>query len=100
VPVRWPWLAGLAVGTGLFVAGLGAFAGGMAPEVPAQTAVVSVGSGDTLWDVAGRYAPDSDPAAVVQRIEQLNGLRGDALVPGLPLTVPVQSGVDVTSAAG
>jgi hypothetical protein len=90
-PVRWPWLAGLAVATGLFVAGLGAFANGMAAEVPQQTATVSVGAGETLWDVAERFAPDSDPAAVVERIEQLNGLHGDTLAPGLPLIVPIQS---------
>ncbi|WP_158882508.1 LysM peptidoglycan-binding domain-containing protein [Amycolatopsis anabasis] len=91
LPVRWPWLAGLAVATGLVVAGLGAFANEMAPAVPAQTVTVPVGAGETLWDLAERFAPDSDPSAVVARIQELNGLGGAALTPGLPLTVPAQS---------
>ncbi|WP_020671659.1 hypothetical protein [Amycolatopsis nigrescens] len=94
LPVRWPWLAALALAAFLFVGGMGLLANGMATtEVPAQTTTVSVGVGESLWDVAERVAPDSDPAAVVSRIEELNGLgdAGDVLVAaGLPLTVPFQ----------
>ncbi|WP_410668911.1 LysM peptidoglycan-binding domain-containing protein [Amycolatopsis sp. cmx-4-68] len=90
VPVRWPWLAALAVASCLAVTGLGLFGGGSASApVPAQTATVSVGQGDTLSSLAARFAPDSDASAVVARIEELNRLDGAALVPGLPLTVPV-----------
>lgn len=58
--------------------------------VPRQTAVVEVHSGETLWDLAGRVAPQSPPGAVVARIRELNGLRGSTLHPGQPLLVPVQ----------
>ena len=94
VPVRWPWLAGLAVASCLVVTGLGLF-GGVAANapVPARTATVSVGQGDTLSSLAARFAPDSDASAVVARIKDLNRLDEAILVPGLPLTVPVADAV-------
>jgi hypothetical protein len=94
--VRWPWLAGLAVAVCLAITGLGLLAGGMATaEVPAETAVVSVAPGETLSDLADRFAPGSDTGAVVERIKQLNMLEDATLVPGLPLTVPVEAGLPV-----
>ncbi|MEQ0564626.1 LysM peptidoglycan-binding domain-containing protein [Amycolatopsis sp. NEAU-NG30] len=90
VPVRWPWLAALAVASCLVVTVLGLFPGGGAgAPVPARTAVVSVEEGDTLSSLAARFAPDSEPGAVVARIKELNRLDGPVLVPGLALTVPV-----------
>jgi hypothetical protein len=90
VPVRWPWLAALAVASCLVVTGLGLLGGGgAAAPVPATTATVSVGQGDTLSALASRFAPDSDTGAVVARIEELNRLDQPVLVPGLALTVPV-----------
>jgi hypothetical protein len=94
VGVRWPWLVALAVGSCLVVTGLGLSGGGAAEApVPARTVTVSVGQGDTLSSIAARFAPDSDPGAVVARIEELNRLDGAVLVPGLPLIVPVAVGV-------
>ena len=90
---RWPWLAGLAVAACLAITGLGLLAGGMATaEVPARTAVVSVAPGETLSDLATRFAPRSDTGAVIDRIKQLNMLEDATLVPGIPLTVPVEAG--------
>jgi hypothetical protein len=89
VAPRWPWLAGIALALGLFVTGLGVFAEGMSAAVPERTATVTVGAGETLWDVARHYAPGSDAGAVVARIKQLNNLGDAGVVPGLPLTVPV-----------
>ncbi|MEU4252012.1 LysM peptidoglycan-binding domain-containing protein, partial [Amycolatopsis sp. NPDC026612] len=93
VPVRWPWLAGLAVASCLVVTGLGLLGGGIGggsdAPVPARTATVSVEEGDTLASLAARFAPDSEPGAVAARIKELNRLDQAVLVPGLPLTVPV-----------
>ena len=75
----------LAVVCGLAVLGQVA-AGG--PAVPATTAVVQVGAGETVWDVARRVAPDAAAPAVVQRIRELNGMAGSELRPGQRLTVP------------
>ena len=50
---------------------------------------VVVQSGDTLWSVAQRADPGADPRAVVDRIKELNGLQGDAVVAGAVLQVPV-----------
>ena len=58
------------------------------PAVPAATAVVRVGAGETVWDVARRVAPDAATPAVAQRIRELNGMAGSELRPGQQLTVP------------
>ncbi|TVT17143.1 LysM peptidoglycan-binding domain-containing protein [Amycolatopsis acidiphila] len=63
----------------------------MSAAVPERTATVTVGSGETLWDVAHHYAPASDADAVVARIKQLNNFGDATVVPGLPLTVPVDA---------
>ncbi|MEU5263947.1 LysM peptidoglycan-binding domain-containing protein [Amycolatopsis sp. NPDC021455] len=90
VPVRWPWLAALAVASCLVITGLGLLSGGVpGAPVPERTATVSVEQGDTLASLAARFAPDSDPGAVVTRIKELNRLDQAVLVPGLSLAVPV-----------
>jgi hypothetical protein len=91
VPLRWPWLAAMALAVGLIVTGLGVFAQGMSAAVPDRTATVTVGSGETLWDIARQFSPDADSDAVVARIRQLNSLGDAGVVPGLPLTVPVEA---------
>jgi LysM domain len=58
------------------------------PEIPVETAVIRVGAGETVWDVARRVAPQSDQRAVVERIQQLNGVVGSAVAPGQELLVP------------
>src|SRR5207249_2999363 len=96
VPVRWPWLAALAVASCLMITGLGLLPGGVSgAPVPERTATVSVEPGDTLTSLAARFAPDSDPGAVVARIKELNRLDQAVLVPGLPLTVPVAGSASV-----
>ncbi len=71
------------------VAAIGALAvavlvtwGGDSPQLPtasrtrAPSAVV-VEPGQTLWDLASRYAPsDADPRAYIQELESLNHLDG------------------------
>lgn len=59
-----------------------------APGVPERTAVIRVGAGETVWDVAARVAPGSDQRAVVDRIRQLNGLTSGEVVPDQQLQVP------------
>lgn len=66
-----------------------------ATSVPERTGVAYVQMGETLWDVAERNAPDSDPDAVVERIVELNRLADTAVVPGQSLVVP-QGVVDTT----
>ncbi len=74
--------------TAAVVGGLGWIGQGASPGIPAQTAVVLVGGGETLWDVARRVAPQSDQRAVVHRIRELNGIVGSAIEPGQRLQVP------------
>ncbi|MFJ6674129.1 LysM peptidoglycan-binding domain-containing protein [Actinosynnema sp. NPDC091369] len=59
-----------------------------ATTVPERTNVVHVQVGETLWDVAERSAPASDPDAVVARIVELNSLPSSDVVPGQSLVVP------------
>ncbi|RJQ78602.1 hypothetical protein D5S17_12355 [Pseudonocardiaceae bacterium YIM PH 21723] len=87
---RW---AGLLLASAAVVVALGwilsALGDATAVEsVPARTAVVRVHAGDTLYGIAHRMAPDSDPHAVIARIQQLNQMGDAALTAGLPLTVP------------
>jgi nucleoid-associated protein YgaU len=44
--------------------------------------------GDTLWSVAARVAPGSDPRPLVQRIERANGIDPGQIVPGERLVIP------------
>ena len=82
------WLVGVATAVAVAVVGLGALADGVSgATVPTRTEVVRVQPGESLWELARRTAPDSDPAAVVSRIEQLNTLDAP-LTPGQPLRVP------------
>jgi hypothetical protein len=43
---------------------------------------VSVQQGDSLWSIAARVAPNTDPRVEVQRLEKLNKLTGADLQPG------------------
>jgi hypothetical protein len=70
------------------VGGLGWIGQGASPGIPAETAVIRVGGGETLWDVARRVAPRSDQRAVVHRIRELNGIVGSAIEAGQRLQVP------------
>lgn len=68
--------------------GLGWIGHGAHPRVPANTVVVEVGAGETIWDIAQRVAPRSDQRAVVERIRQLNHIVGSAVSPGQQVQVP------------
>jgi LysM domain len=81
-------LLATAVLTLVVVAGLGWLGQGEDPGLPTQTTVIRVGAGETVWDVARRVAPQSDQRAVVNRIRELNGLVGSAVVAGQRLEVP------------
>lgn len=56
--------------------------------VPPDTGLIQVRPGDTLWALAQRYSPASDPHAVVQRIVEINGLDRMTLSVGQRLEVP------------
>ena len=85
---RWPGLAVLAIVVFAIVLGFGLLADGMSAPVPESTAVVVVEPGQTLWELAERFAPSSDPDAVLERILRLNGLTSPAIEAGTPLVVP------------
>ena len=54
----------------------------------AGSSTVVVRSGDTMWSIARRAAPEEDPRAVVDAIVELNGLDSVDLVPGAELRLP------------
>jgi LysM repeat protein len=79
-------LAVVALGAALvWVAALSAPSSGTAPA--RGPAVVTVQSGDTLWSIAQRVAPQSDPRAEVATLQRLNQLSGVGLTPGQQLRV-------------
>ena len=54
-----------------------------------ETESVLVAPGDTLWEIADLFSPESvDLREVVQELVQLNGLESKVLRPGQVLQVP------------
>ena len=58
------------------------------PTTPPKTATVVVQPGQTLWQIASRVAPGTDPRTTVHRIEELNGLTTATVSAGQRLYVP------------
>jgi Tfp pilus assembly protein FimV len=56
--------------------------------VPKAPRFVTVGVGDTLWSIATRVAPNTDPVAEVAALQRVNHLPGVELTPGESLRVP------------
>jgi Tfp pilus assembly protein FimV len=63
--------------------------GGTPEAHPSRTYVVR--TGDTLWSIATRLAPSTDPRVVVDAIASTNGVDPGALVPGQQLSIPAVS---------
>ncbi len=62
-----------------------------APEVY-QKEVITVHTGDTLWDIASSWKQeDEDVREVIWRIQTENNLTSSELMPGQQLRVPVRS---------
>ncbi|MCW2495036.1 LysM peptidoglycan-binding domain-containing protein [Jatrophihabitans sp.] len=78
----------LSVAVGLLAAALLAIAWASAPAsaggagAAAVPASVTVEQGDTLWSIAARVAPNTDPRAEVAHLQQLNHLTDVAIMPG------------------
>jgi Tfp pilus assembly protein FimV len=55
---------------------------------PARTTTYVVRPGDTLWSIAVRISPGSDPRRVVDQLARTNGVDATHLVPGQELLLP------------
>lgn len=62
--------------------------GSAATERPEPTETIVVGSGDTLWGIAGEVAPEGEVADMVAHIQELNGLESGSLQAGQRLQIP------------
>jgi len=51
---------------------------------------VTVGQGETLWELATTAVPGVDPRETVDRIIELNGLAGGSVQAGQRIAVPVR----------
>ena len=51
---------------------------------------VTVGAGETLWQVAEQLAPNADPRDVIAQIEQVNQLDSADVFAGQQLAIPTQ----------
>lgn len=71
----------------LIAPGISAEASRTVTESPAQS-IVTVAPGDSLWSVATRSMPDTDPRSAVRELRVVNNLKGTALTPGQKLVVP------------
>ena len=79
----------LVVGASALAAAV-ALALGLAPASPGSSPPrhVRVRAGDTLWQIAERAYPHSDPRAAVDRIERANALEGALIATGRRLVLP------------
>jgi hypothetical protein len=61
---------------------------------------VTVSSGETLWDLAGRYETDSlTKTEFIDWIETHNDLQAEALKPGEKIVIPVVKGQNIHNLA-
>jgi len=75
----------------ILLQGFGTVVSALLPSAPAaSTETYTVGSGDTLWDVAGRIAPSADRRATVDSLVALNG--SAPLRVGQHLVLPASAG--------
>lgn len=58
------------------------------PATTPRVTQVTVAPGETLWQIAGRVAPSADRRDTVDRLMELNGLRGATVTSGQSLAVP------------
>lgn len=58
------------------------------PRAAVTPQAVVVGSGDSLWTIAERIAPHTDPRVVVAALRHANGLHGSAPAAGSVLLLP------------
>ena len=57
-----------------------------------EAKTVVVRSGDTLWEIADRFSPESaDLRIVIRELASFNGLHSKALRPGQVLRIPFDS---------
>jgi hypothetical protein len=83
----------VAVAALVLAAGLGSIVGGGDPTIrsaPGSPRAVRIQAGDTLWALAGTYAPGTDPRAFVDEVLRLNGLDGPP-APGERIKLPRSS---------
>lgn len=101
-PARWSFARlprrgqRLIVGVGFALAiGVGAVVGGFLEpgvDVPAETTLVTVQPGESLWQIAGAAAPaGADLRPTIDRIRELNELTGSTVTDGQQLLVPAAS---------
>jgi nucleoid-associated protein YgaU len=81
-------LALVAVGLTAAARAQAASSGTSAGALDRRMTRVVVQPGQTLWSIAVKAAPADDPRAVMQRIADVNALRGTTLQPGQLLWVP------------
>ncbi|WP_307807108.1 LysM peptidoglycan-binding domain-containing protein [Naasia sp. SYSU D00057] len=84
-----PVVVGLVLASVLAPASAGPVSAGT-EEGSASFETVTVGAGESLWAIAERIAPASDPREVIGEIERLNSLEDSAVMPGQTLAIPAQ----------
>lgn len=80
-------LAVIAVGAG-FLVGMARLPLWAANARPAPRVVHVVAPGETLWGLAGHYAPKEDPRRYIYDLDQLNHLGAGSIFPGERLILP------------
>ena len=57
-------------------------------ENPAPLEIITIAHGDSLWLLAGVYAPDQDPRDWIAEVVSVNSLETATIVPGQRISLP------------
>jgi LysM repeat protein len=79
-------LVGVLSGPVAHAVGVAVGVGGTAEAKASRTYVVR--AGDTLWSIATRFEPSTDPRVVIDAITSANGVDPGGLIPGQQLSIP------------
>jgi LysM repeat protein len=83
-------LAAAPLVAGLVLASVTSTASAGSENATVSFATVTVGSGESLWSIAERIAPQSDPREVIGDLQRFNGLEDSSVLPGQTLAIPAQ----------
>jgi LysM repeat protein len=76
----------LAIGIGFSISSISGSVAGDAGPVELQ--YITVQQGESLWELAGDYAPNSDPRDWIAEVVMINALQSIDLIPGQQIALP------------
>jgi len=76
----------LAIGIGFSISSISGSVAGDA--TPVELEYITVQQGESLWELAGQYAPNADPRDWIAEVVMINALQSIDLIPGQQIALP------------